>query len=975
MPDDAARWRQLQSIVFAALARPADEREAFLAAACSDDSDLRREAAALLQQEGRAAAFLSGTPRAVLAAAGTMDVNPSAPRWDESALSAGQTLGHYRIINAIGSGGMGQVYLAQDSRLGRQVALKILPPELRDDSERRARFRREAKAIAALNHPNIVTVHAVDEVDGFHFITMELVVGRTLADLLPQSGFTLERFLAIAIPLTDALAAAHQQGITHRDVKPANVMVSDAGRVKVLDFGLAKVPREAQHNDGTRTDLTLTEVGQVAGTPAYMSPEQAEGKEVDARSDIFSLGIVFYEMLSGQRPFAGDSPTATLSSILRSTPRHLGELKPALPRRLALLVHRCLEKEPLERYQSLVDLRHDLEDVRRDSKLGHEVSLQPSESSSRRGMSIPAAVGGAIVVVGAASLWLAGTRWEAANESVLRLQNAVQVTASALAFESYPMWSPDGQRLVYQASDRGYQSDNNHDVWVVQLGSGEPVNLTATSTANDRRPSWSPNGQEIAFYSNRDGGWGVFAMSAIGGKPRKLLALPHSYNPTSHSAPQWSLDNSTLFVAANEDNRNFVIILSIASLSATRVMLPQHESPRCWDLSVRPDGGRLAYLEAGGGNPEVSRLWTIAASGGEATPLTDGRTRVWSPTWSTDGRTIYYVSNRAGTMDLWQQHLADDGKPLADASSITQGVGMRSASFSRDGTRLAYGKGGLVSNVWRVPILPDRAATWADATRLTSEHALIEFVDVSPDGHQLALSSDRRGNQDLWVLPAAGGEMTQLTRDPTPDWNPRWSPDGRDMLFYALRSGNRDIWVMPSSGGPARQLTSRTAIDWYAAWSPDGREIAYHVQGPPGEIWIMSATGAEQRLIAKGIQPTWSPDGQSLVFIEDGTLFRVAKEGGAPQRLNTPRTHVPVAVHFSPDGESIYYSINGGVLENHGIWRLSLQDGTSSRLTQFEGKPGTIGYYFSADSRFLYVTWFEPEGDIWVMDVAGAAAR
>ncbi len=393
----------------------------------------------------------------------------------------GQTLGHYRIERQIGAGGMGVVYQAEDTTLGRQVALKILPPELAADDERRSRFAREARAVAALNHPNIVTVHSVEESGGTHFITMELVKGKTLADLLPPQGFALGGFFDVAIPLADAVAAAHQQGITHRDLKPANVMISDAGRIKVLDFGLAK----AVVGDGSRhtqpPTQTATQAGHTVGTPAYMSPEQAQGEPVDTRSDIFSLGIVFYEMLTGRRPFDGSNPASVLSSILRDTPRPVTELQPAVPRALARVVDRCLAKNPVDRFQSALDLRHSLEEVKQDVDSGDAFAVPgpvpgARQPTTRRNATLMVAAA-LVAVVG---IWLGVGRDEPSAATVPQVRNPVQLT-SALDVESYPSWSPDGQRLAYQANETGFVLVGNHDIWVAQIGSGEPVNLTKDS--------------------------------------------------------------------------------------------------------------------------------------------------------------------------------------------------------------------------------------------------------------------------------------------------------------------------------------------------------------------------------------------------------------------------------------------------------------------------------------------------------------
>ena len=871
----------------------------------------------------------------------------------------GQTLGHYRILREIGAGGMGVVYQAEDTTLGRHVALKILPPELAADEERRARFAREARAVAALNHPNIVTVHSVEESGGTHFITMELVQGKTLAELLPPQGVALGRFFEIAIPLADAVAAAHQQGITHRDLKPANVMIGADGRVKVLDFGLAKGLAGQGHPAGEFPTRSETQAGHTVGTPAYMSPEQAQGERVDARSDIFSLGIVFYEMLTGRRPFEGSNPASVISAILRDMPRPVSELQPAVPRALARLVDRCLAKNPVDRFQSALDLRHSLEEVKQDVDSGDAFVVAGRSPAGRRPAKRWAAVAGvaALVIAASTGLWLTSSRDDSRALAVPQLRNPVQVTA-ALAIESYPTWSPDGQRVAYQGNDSSFWLLGDHDIWVAQLGSGEPRNLTS-NPANDFRPSWSPDGREIAFFSNRDGEWGVWLMPALGGNPRKVLPLPSHPGNASWSAPQWARDGRTLFVLSREGNENVVIALPLDTLETTRVILPGHESSQRWDLSIRPDGVRFAYLEAGGGNPEITRVWTIDASGNQPIPLTDGLTNVWSPSWSNDGRRLFYVSNRGGSMDLWQQVVAQDGSPIGDPVAVTAGVGMRSAAFSPDGTRLAYSLGGRVSNVWRVPIPPDRPATWADALPVTSARAYIEFVDVSPDGLQLAVSSDRRGNQDLWVLPATGGEMTPLTTDPTPDWNPRWSPDGEQIAFYAYRSGNRDIWVMPARGGPARQLTFRPQSEWFPFWTHDGREIAFRVQGTE-ETWMVDAAGGDPRLLT-GAVSDFSPNGKWILAVNP--LRLIERASGKTQVFSEARGGT---ARFSRDGQSIYTVVQD---REPSHWRVSLTDGKTSQLTKLDGRRGRLGYVFSSDDRYLYFTWYEDDGNIWVMDV------
>jgi Tol biopolymer transport system component len=629
-------------------------------------------------------------------------------------------------------------------------------------------------------------------------------------------------------------------------------------------------------------------------------------------------------------------------------------------------VRRCLAIDPAERYQSALDLRHGLEEIKQDLDSG-ELAPTPRVPAERRGKRIVVATLAAAVLAIAAAGWMVG-RWNTAMPpAVPRLLNALQLTTT-LAVESYPSWSPDGSRVAYMVGDSYYHTEN-HDIWVAQVGSGEPVNLTR-HPANDRMPSWSPDGTDIAFFSDRDGSWSVYTMPAIGGTPRSVLPLPGlGVQPRSWSAPQWSRDGKQLFVSVPVSDQNGLLVLSLESLQTTRIELPRHGGNFCWDLSVSPDAQRFAYVEGLGGAAEVTRLWTVAATGGDPVPLTDGRTNVWSPRWSQDGRAIYYVSNRGGSMDLWQQTVAADGTPVGEALAVTQGLGLRSAAFSADGTKLAYSRGGRVTNLWRVPLLADRAATWADARQLTSERAFIEFVDLSPDGKLLALSSDRRGNPDLWLLPAEGGEMTPLATDATPDWSPRWSPDGSAIVFYAYRSGNRDIWVMPARGGPARQLTKHPGEDRYPSWSPDGSEIALSSAGLR-QLMIVPASGGEPRVVpgvGQGIAE-WSPTG-SLVLTRQGRLFQVGRNGGTPSPLPETRGR-PQIVRFLPDGNSLLYSVIAGPSEDQQIWRMQLGDGKLSRVTQFAGRRGGLNENFTTDGKDLYIVWREDEGDIWVMDVA-----
>jgi len=877
----------------------------------------------------------------------------------------GQTLAHYEILEKIGAGGMGDVYVALDTTLDRKVALKILPPELAESEDRRSRFKREAKAVAALNHPNIVHVYSVEEVNGIHFITMELVKGTTLTKMLPSGGMDAKAFVELARPMVDALEGAHEEGITHRDLKPDNIMVTDKGAVKILDFGLAKLaPSGALEDVGSDVQTaTMTKQGQVVGTISHMSPEQAQGKRVDHRTDIFSLGVVFYEMLTGLRPFRGDGPAAVLASVIKDTPPPVNEVNPSLPHVLGDMVTRCLEKEPDARYATAKDLGRALEEMAEQVRSGTAATGAPALEATPRQIPWGAAV--AVAAVAAAGLaWFTDFGpFAPVRPSSLRLTNPIQLT-SAAGVEGNPVFSPDGRMIAYQSDQSG-----NWDIWVVQADGGDPINRTAGSPGDDVSPAWSPDGLQLAYFSVNGSDSGIYSVGSLAGERRRLTGTL-GIGATARSYPVWSRDGERLGYTRRDPEMGIVFeVRTLSSGETESFPLPGHFAFR-YTPSWSPNQKLLAFVDAATwcdpAATEICDLWILNLDTEEAFQLGTNDRQAWSPSWSADSRTLYHVSNAGGSADLWQQRIASEGSLIGNPEQITSGMLLRDAVVSTMGDRLAFSRGQRSSNAWRIPIL-ERPATWAEAEPLTRDQNFVTDVDPSSDGARAVLGISRSGNTDLYILDLASEELQRVTTHEASDRNPRWSPDDREIVFMSRRDGVAWLpWVLPLDGSPLRPLTpGATNGGMYPTWFPDGHAIVY--QGSDGAYRIPSEGGERVHMETPfefAMRPTISPDGKWLAYTGAGDgrgqrMYVQPVAGGEPRQL-TDDSHWN---QWSPDGSELYFRRDGQ------IWAVTFEGGIERPLTEFQGAPGRLRGRLGTNGRYIYFLMDENQGDVWVMDV------
>ena len=958
---DLERRRRIEDLCDAALVRDVGARAAFVATACGPDEAMRHEVETLLAHAQAAERFLEA-PIGELAAQVLAD--------HHRASLVGLLLGSHQILSLLGTGGMGDVYRARDTRLGRDVAIKVVANVFRSDPERRARFEREARVLATLNHPHIGAIYGWEEAGDVRGLVLELVEGATLGERLSSGRLPVPEALSIARQIAEALEAAHERGIVHRDLKPANIKITPDGAVKVLDFGLAKVFA----NDGSEHDLSATpsitigetQEGMIAGTAAYMSPEQARGKAVDKRTDIWAFGCVLYEMLTGRPPFPGETVSDTIAGILERE-ADWSALPAETTVSIRRLLQRCLEKDPKRRLRDIGDARLEMEEAPGPGVSSSGAVVKPAgdritPARRPRRLASGAALAVGLLLIGGAATWQL-QRSEYFWRSPLEGAKVTRLTDFE-GGEHHAAISRDGKFVTF-LSDR----DGTWDAWATQVGTGEVHNLTKGSLKELRNPAtrtvgFSPDGSLVILWSRVpnstsgglvDAGW---AVPTMGGPVRPYLK--------SISEWDWSPDGRRIvYHPPAEGDPLFVTELDEKVGRQIYVARPGvHNHFPVWSH----DAAFIYFVQ---GLPlEASDVWRIRPTGGEPERLTFHNSRVSFPTFL-GNRTLLYLATDDDGSGPWIYEMDVERRvPRRITTGADQYI---SLAASADGRRLVATASRSRAGLWRVPVA-DRVIDESEATPIS----LPTTRGLSPRvGHgYLIYRAPKAGTDGLWKL-ADGGVKTEL-------WNgldgralsgPAIAPDGQRLAFLVQRRGQTQLYVTNADGSGAHRVADTLEVRGTPAWSPDGQwlAVAANRDGEPRLFKIPLNGGTPILLVNEyATDPTWSPSGQFVVYsgADVGTTFSVkaVNADGAPR----PLPHLILtrgARRLAFLGGDTALVIMKGDISHKEFWVVDLKTGHERQLTNL-GRELTINDFdVSADGREIIFDRSREESDIVLFDL------
>jgi len=795
-------------------------------------------------------------------------------------------IGHYRIIEKIGAGGMGEVYLAEDTKLNREVALKFLSPHLCQDEDCRKRFTREAQAAAKLDHPNVAAIYEVGEYQSRPFFSMQVVEGQSLREVIAGKDLPIDRMLEICAQVCEGLQAAHDKGIIHRDIKPSNILVDSQGRARIVDFGLASVADSDQ----------LTKSGSTLGTIGYMSPEQVEGRDIDHRSDLFSLGVVLYELITSNNPFKRDNSAATLKAVSDDIPHPIARYRSGIPDGLQSIVDKALEKDVKRRYQHADDMQVDLRRLRADSdsrllrgarlrKTGRKTGRSPAIWVSLIAMII------ALAYISFKAFWSEQPRLVQATHQQLTFSGNVAQLAI----------SPDGKSIAYSVWTSESVDNPSQQLFVKDIAGGRP--LPIYEALRFASCQWSPDGSHLLFTEVTDSTTkGLHIIPRLGGATRDFRYWTYAC---------WSPDGEK--IAACTHNPNAIYVLDIASGEITKIDLVV-DFQWLMGLEWSPTDERLLFLAI---NQGLSSIWTISPEGNEQNLVLEDSSVVVCAHWSSKGKTIYYLKERGHIRDLMKIHVStSSGKATSEASVVRSGLqcGLE-FSLSNDGTRLIYTRDQTTSNLWSAVRKDDRDSVQFTTYQLTEGTSLVFSPSVSPDGKRVAFSMGNFEKTDIHTVPIEGGQINQLTfLDGFSDC-PAWSPDGREIAFASKHDNKHRIWRVNSSGGTPRPFTNTKAAFERRpdlSWSPCD-DILYLRPGNANFHLLNPETEEESPLLASDtlgwiFDPACSPDGRQVAVFWNrrgsGTSIWILslKDSLQSHLMNTGHLHV---IGWLPGGERI----------------------------------------------------------------------